>query len=113
MTLFNIGSVLFAGLFLVTLMVAWIVDRIVQARKDADDKARRRIVSTPSEGGCWYCYTEDDDLSFSWEFDCYVHKECLRAILREDPNDPEARIMAAELLTVPEDQPWETRCDQS
>lgn len=30
----------------------------------------------PDDGGCWYCYTDDGQLAFCWEFDTWVHPEC-------------------------------------
>ena len=31
----------------------------------------------PSKGGCWYCYRTDGDLSFSHEFDTWIHTTCI------------------------------------
>lgn len=33
---------------------------------------------TPSQGGCWFCYTDDDrsTWSASCEFDCFFHESC-------------------------------------
>jgi len=43
----------------------------------------------PTKGGCWYCYTtaETGDWLLSWEFDCYLHAQCLRMAvdMRDDP----------------------------
>lgn len=39
---------------------------------------------------CWFCGGSKFPMSFSDEFDCYYHDECLQKEL------PEARIMAAE-----------------
>ncbi len=43
--------------------------------------------------GCWYCGgTGGADLVFSWEFDAYVHRACLK---RAD--DIESYLMSEEL----------------
>ena len=47
----------------------------------------------PQQGGCWFCYNQDDELSFDHEFDTYVHRECIEAELRKDPDHPEAELM--------------------
>lgn len=52
---------------------------------------------SPNNGGCWYCYNVDDSLSFSCEFDTFVHIECLKEMAK-NPEDREAQIMAAELI---------------
>lgn len=49
----------------------------------------------PNEGGCWFCHTDDGEMLFSWEFDCYLHESCLRKEL-ESKYNPEAEIMANE-----------------
>lgn len=54
-------------------------------------------VATPQNGGCWYCNLKDDKLSFTCEFDAYVHPECVRQALEADPEDREAQIIAREL----------------
>ena len=48
--------------------------------------------------GCWYCGRTSPPLSFSCEFDTPVHLACLQKARKADPADPEARIMARELL---------------
>jgi hypothetical protein len=35
---------------------------------------------------------------FSYEFDCWLHLPCLQTALSADSKDPEARIMARELI---------------
>lgn len=53
----------------------------------------------PSEGGCWYCHTtRPRDLTFCWEFDCYVHRACVKRAVSSNPNDREAAIIASEVL---------------
>lgn len=52
----------------------------------------------PSDGGCWYCHTKDDDLVFCCEFDTYVHKNCALNAIKIDPNDREAQIIYRELF---------------
>ncbi|MCB5368974.1 hypothetical protein [Collinsella aerofaciens] len=51
---------------------------------------------SPSQGGCWFCHTapEDKPMLFDIEFDTYVHEDCLRKALEEEPDHPEAGIMA-------------------
>lgn len=53
----------------------------------------------PENGGCWFCHQdeEDDELEFSWEFDTYAHKACIVKALEDNPEHPEAIIMADEL----------------
>jgi hypothetical protein len=48
----------------------------------------------PGKGGCWFCYQKTDDMIFDIEFDTFLHEECLRKELRENPDNPEAQIMA-------------------
>ena len=48
---------------------------------------------SPCDGGCWFCHEDTDPMLFSWEFDCFLHEECLK----KEPNDnPEAVIMKRE-----------------
>ena len=49
-----------------------------------------------TEGGCWFCGRVDSSLTllFDFEFDTYVHKECLHTELMVDPDHPEAKFMA-------------------
>lgn len=49
----------------------------------------------PNDGGCWFCHTDDGEMWFSWEFDCWVHESCLKKELDTVWN-PEAEIMAKE-----------------
>lgn len=56
----------------------------------------------PSQGGCWYCYTEGEDLAFSCEFDTYVHAACVRARMANYWMDRELRFIADEVLTTEE-----------
>ena len=48
----------------------------------------------PTQGGCWFCYMDDEDMHFSTEFDTWFHMDCLNKEL-EDGN-PEAEIIATE-----------------
>lgn len=51
-------------------------------------------VVSPVDGGCWFCYTDDEGpWFFDVEWDTYVHERCLRAVLKEDPENPEANFM--------------------
>jgi hypothetical protein len=45
--------------------------------------------------GCWFCDNDDEheSLYFEFEFDCYVHKTCLKRVLQDDPQHPEAVLM--------------------
>jgi hypothetical protein len=49
-----------------------------------------------SDGGCWYCETDEGEMPFSFDFDCWLHIDCLRARLNSHPNDIEALIFARE-----------------
>jgi len=42
---------------------------------------------------CWFCSLSDKDLIFEPEFDAYVHIDCVRTALNEDPLHPEANLM--------------------
>lgn len=50
-------------------------------------------------GGCWFCEIKDDDLSFSREFDTYVHKACILRERQLMPENFEAQIMYDELFS--------------
>lgn len=51
----------------------------------------------PVDGGCWFCHTDDGDMSFTAEFDAYFHMQCLKNELQAvDFENPEAKIIAAE-----------------
>lgn len=56
------------------------------------DNSTERV--EPSEGGCWFCYTRSDDMTFDTEFDTFLHINCLKNQLKENPNHPEAQIMS-------------------
>jgi len=49
----------------------------------------------PSNGGCWFCYTDDEneELVYDDEFDTNVHKSCIREALKEHPQNNEALLM--------------------
>ncbi|TPG77709.1 hypothetical protein EEL32_22535 [Brevibacillus laterosporus] len=49
----------------------------------------------PHDGGCWFCYTKTDDMTFDTAFDTYVHRACLVEALIFAEN-PEAVIIAEE-----------------
>jgi hypothetical protein len=51
-----------------------------------------------TSGGCWYCETDEGEMPFSMEFDCWLHIGCLRKHLQEDPHDLEALIFAKEFV---------------
>lgn len=44
-------------------------------------------------GGCWFCYTQTDDMLFDVEWDTYVHAQCIRDALAREPDHPEADLM--------------------
>lgn len=42
----------------------------------------------PENDPCWYCHCPPgDDLVFTWEFDTFVHLDCIRERLSSDPAD--------------------------
>lgn len=47
----------------------------------------------PQDGGCWFCFKKTEDMWFDSEFDTFLHEECLRKELNDNPENPEARIM--------------------
>jgi len=51
------------------------------------------ILGENTKNSCWFCDEVDDDLVFDTEFDTYVHVDCIRTRLKEDPFDPEANQM--------------------
>jgi len=56
------------------------------------------MTCSPQDGGCWYCNTKDDDLVFCFEFDTFVHMECAKKAIDNDPEDREAQIICRELF---------------
>ena len=54
----------------------------------------------PSDGGCWYCHTDDGDMLFSSEFDCFLHAECLVERIKSDKKDLETEIFTREFREV-------------
>ena len=53
----------------------------------------KKEIVEPGHGGCWFCYTKDDKLVYDTEFDTYVHIECIKKVLKENPRQPEAQFM--------------------
>lgn len=55
---------------------------------------------SPRDGGCWYCHKDNGDLVFCFEFDTYIHLECIdkrgEEIKRNNEYDPEWEIIAQE-----------------
>jgi len=51
----------------------------------------------PNEGGCWFCHNDAGEMFFSYEFDCYFHKQCLQKALNKAEWNPEAEIIANEI----------------
>jgi len=56
---------------------------------------------SPSKGGCWYCGDDSPPLVFSYEFDTFVHIDCIYdwgVYLLNSPDgfDPEWEILAKE-----------------
>ena len=54
---------------------------------------RTETIAAPEHGGCWFCNIKNDELVFDTEFDTNVHKECIMAALKHDPNHREAIYM--------------------
>ena len=56
----------------------------------------------PQDGGCWYCHTDDPPLTFCFEFDTYIHTQCIvnrgKQNKVENIYDPEWEIIAKEML---------------
>jgi hypothetical protein len=50
----------------------------------------------PNDGGCWYCWTKEGLLTFSFEFDTYLHLQCVKNWLWAFPDDEEGKIFAQE-----------------
>ena len=57
--------------------------------------ARKRKTGTypPTQGGCWFCWHKDNDLIYDGEFDTFVHVDCIKSVLKTDPDHSEASIM--------------------
>lgn len=51
---------------------------------------------------CWFCQCDTGPMLFSWEFDTFIHDQCIRDALRCDSNHMEAQIMSNELSVVTE-----------
>ncbi|MCF6347933.1 MAG: hypothetical protein L3J20_06505 [Flavobacteriaceae bacterium] len=47
----------------------------------------------PNDGGCWFCFKQDETLVFDTEFDTFVHTDCIKKVLEKDPKDNEAVFM--------------------
>jgi hypothetical protein len=54
----------------------------------------------PQDGGCWYCHTDYEVLHFSFEFDTYVHLNCIInrkfEMIKKKEHDPENEIFLKE-----------------
>lgn len=48
---------------------------------------------SPTHGGCWFCFKVDNNMVFDTEFDTWLHLDCLKQALKDNPNDPEAQFM--------------------
>lgn len=48
---------------------------------------------SPNHGGCWFCHTQGEDMYLDWEFDTFVHLECIIDALKSNKNDSEALLM--------------------
>lgn len=58
---------------------------------------------TPQMGGCWFCFDDEPNgLVMDREFDTMVHLSCINKVLKEDPEHPEAQLMAYLLEPVDE-----------
>lgn len=53
---------------------------------------------SPKDGGCWFCHKDFGVMEFSTEFDTNLHEDCLRYALKAEPNNPEAKLMLAEIM---------------
>lgn len=54
----------------------------------------------PSNGGCWFCWNESDEMVLDYEFDTWLHLDCLRFALEKYPDNEEAQIMSYILKEV-------------
>jgi hypothetical protein len=51
----------------------------------------------PTNGGCWFCSTDDGEMYFSVEFDTWFHMDCLvKELGLPNSVNPEAEIIARE-----------------
>ena len=60
---------------------------------------------SPNAGGCWYCSTDNPPLSFCFEFDTYIHIDCIKQQidgLFPDEIDQELEIIAREFNLLKE-----------
>lgn len=55
---------------------------------------RKRGRVNPSNGGCWFCWSDKGEMYLDTEFDTYVHEKCV--IEAYNDLNPEARIMIHE-----------------
>ena len=53
---------------------------------------REKYVS-PNDGGCWFCHTNEGEMYFDFEFDTYVHLECVVKALLENKEHSEGVYM--------------------
>ena len=53
-----------------------------------NDEGGIRMKKSPNEGGCWFCHDDMGIMFFSFEFDCFFHKECLQKELDKAEWDP-------------------------
>jgi hypothetical protein len=55
---------------------------------------------SPVAGGCWYCHTDAPPLVFCWEFDTFIHIDCIKnqitKNLENKEYDPELEIIRKE-----------------
>ena len=55
---------------------------------------------SPQDGGCWYCKTDDPPLTFCFEFDTFIHIDCIKEKIKERTADheidPELEIICRE-----------------
>lgn len=49
---------------------------------------------SPQDGGCWYCERVDEDLVYDDEFDTMIHLDCVRQVLKYNPNDLEVQFLS-------------------
>ena len=50
-------------------------------------------VVAPEQGGCWFCWSDHGSMVLDYEFDTFVHIDCIKKALEQDSNHPEAQFM--------------------
>ena len=55
-----------------------------------------KMECSPQNGGCWYCSTDDPPLTFCFEFDTFIHIDCINVQIEKGQYDPELEIIRRE-----------------